>query len=110
MKKSNLFAYVEMQKMVSNLQRGNRCLRERLVAQAAYLLILEPKYFSDELATEWRWLRCRMGYPERGRLRGAAALKTTVQCQLQALSDLECQTLYFALREMFARLSAEFEG
>lgn len=53
MKKSNIFAYVEVSKLVETLQSSASPIKETLKSQAAYFNIIDPKYFSDRLVTDW---------------------------------------------------------
>jgi hypothetical protein len=110
MKKSNIFAYTELKKLVDNLNQPGRAPRESIATQAAYFHILDPKYFSEELAPEWAGIRHRLGYSPEQAQKGQQMLKSSMQQSIEQLTDTECRDIMARLRKVYDRLSAEFGG
>ena len=55
MEQSNIFAYIELSKMIQELDSANSTedLKIKLKNQSAYFKIIEPRYFSEFLEEEW---------------------------------------------------------
>ncbi|HEV7349184.1 hypothetical protein [Telluribacter sp.] len=108
MKKSNIFAYVELSKLVGNLHGPVSPLKERLKAQAAYFNIIDPKFFSEPLAREWETILStvkRGGVPlEDGRM-----LLNQVANTIGGMSEEECQLLVQRLKSLHQKLEAEIK-
>ncbi len=110
MKKSNIFAYIELKKLVDNLHHPSRALKENFVLQASYFHILDPKFFSEELSPEWNLLRTRLGYSPEKALQGQLVLKQSMRESIQSLSDAECRDIAARLSSLYARLGHEFDS
>ncbi|MBU1822137.1 MAG: hypothetical protein KKG00_11595 [Bacteroidetes bacterium] len=110
MKKSNIFAYTELKKLIDNLNQSGRAPRESITSQAAYFHILDPRYFSEELAPEWAGIRQRLGYSPEQAQKGQLMLKSSMQQSIEQLTEAECRDLLAQLRRVYERLSAEFGG
>ncbi len=109
MKKSNIFAYMELKKLVDNLQHPHPSIKETIVTQAAYFHILDPKYFSDELAPEWTGIREKLGYSTTVALKGQQFLKNTMLSHVESITEKECQEIIQGIHKILSRLSHEFE-
>lgn len=110
MKKSNIFAYVELKKLVESLNQPERPLKEMILTQVAYFHILDPMYFSDELAPEWVGIRDRLGYSSDNAKKGQQFLKNTMLDSLSDLTESDFQEIATRLKGIFKRLSIEFEN
>ncbi|MBB5284570.1 hypothetical protein HNQ92_002713 [Rhabdobacter roseus] len=60
MKKSNIFALVEISKLAAGLARYPDDAQKALLSQAAYFLIIDPIYFSEALRPEWEAIQAAM--------------------------------------------------
>jgi hypothetical protein len=110
MAKSNLFAYVELKKLVENLNQSQGSLKESLLTQAAYFHILDPKYFSEELAPEWVDIRRRLGYTSEEALQGQQFLKNALQETIRTIPEAECREMVAKVKKLLHRLNGELEG
>jgi len=54
MNQSNIFVYIELSKLAAGLTQPDKEAKRCLKAQAGYFNIIDPKYFSDSLADEWK--------------------------------------------------------
>lgn len=95
---------------MAGLNQPEQCLRDCLVENIAYFTILEPKYFSEELASEWVWLRSKIGYPEPGLPLEHGSLKESIKHKVLQLSDSDLALILFEFNNLFARLTEEIEA
>ena len=111
MKKSNIFAYIELSKMVEELRQSAASdkLKEKLKAQAAYFNILEPRYFSDSLVSEWE------GILSTTKQKGAKVddegkvISNAISNTIESFNQKECQKLADQIFGLFERLQKEFQ-
>jgi len=111
MKKSNIFAYIELSKLAEGLRVSETTAKpkEQLKSQAAYFNIIEPKYFSDALVNEWENI---LGYTkklgakvnEEGRVVSNAVTHT-----IENMTDAECKVLVDRVNSLYDKLKKEFE-
>lgn len=111
MKKSNIFAFIELTKLAENLSlpvsKGKQ--KDQLKSQAAYFNIIEPKYFSDALMGEWEDI---LGFSkkhgakvnEEGRVVSNAVTNT-----IEQMSEAECDLLVARVNALYDKLKKEFE-
>lgn len=111
MKKSNIFAYIELSKLVEELKQSTSSekLKEKLKAQSAYFNIIEPRYFSDSLIPEWEGIlsltrQKGVRVDEEGNVISNAALNS-----IDSLSLSECQNLADKLNVLFEKVKNEFQ-
>jgi len=111
MKKSNIFAYIELSKMVEELRQSvaSDKLKEKLKAQAAYFNILEPRYFSDSLIPEWEEIlsvtkQKGAKIDDEGKVISSAVSNT-----IESLNAKECQKLADRVFNLFEKLKTEFQ-
>ncbi|WP_149240247.1 hypothetical protein [Dyadobacter sp. 32] len=109
MKTSNIFAYIELSKLVEELNRAGSSekLKEKLKAQSAYFNILEPRYFSDALVHEWEKILAftkQKGakVDEEGRVVSNAIPNT-----IESLTIMECQILVEQVYSLYEKLKNE---
>ena len=111
MKKSNIFAYIELSKLAEGLRvsSASEKQKEQLKSQAAYFNIIEPKYFSDDLMIEWenilgstRKLGAKIN--EEGRIVSNAVTNT-----IENMTDAECRVLVDRVNAIYDKLKKEFE-
>lgn len=107
MKKSNIFAYVELSKLVGSLQNQASTLKDQLKSQAAYFNIIEGRFFSEELAKDWEAIvstvkRAAVPAGEASRLSLGQIAGT-----IEEMSDKDCQLLAKRLTVLYQKLEAE---
>lgn len=110
MKKSNIFAYIELSKLVDELKMvgTSEKLKEKLKAQSAYFNIIEPRYFSESLVGEWE------GILYLARQKGARkddegkVISNAISNTIENLSYNECQKLVDQVFILHEKVSREF--
>ena len=109
MKTSNIFAYIELSKLVDELSRAGSSekLKEKLKAQSAYFNILEPRYFSESLIHEWEKIldytkQKGAKFDEDGRVVSNAIPNT-----IESLTIMECQKLVEQVNSLYEKLKKE---
>lgn len=109
MKKSNIFAFIELTKLVDELNGDQAKLRQKLKSQSAYFNIIEPRYFSDGLVKEWESILAVVKQKgakvnEEGRVVSNAVSNT-----IDHLSDKECQVLVERVNTIYDQVRKEFQ-
>lgn len=109
MKKSNIFAYIELSKLVDELRTAGTSenLKEKLKSKSAYFNIIEPKYFSDSLIDEWEEIRNwtkRKGamVDEDGKVISNATFNT-----IESFTSQECQRLAELVYLLYEKVKKE---
>ncbi|MPR34700.1 hypothetical protein [Salmonirosea aquatica] len=110
MKKSNIFAYAELEKLVGNLLHAKSNLKEHIVAQAAYFHIIDSRYFSDELAPIWDEIRTKLGYSSTQALKGQQFLKNNMLEAMKKVSEEECREIIKQINQVFEGVKNEFNS
>lgn len=108
MKKSNIFAYAELEKLVGNLAQTNMPLKDQIVAQSAYLHIIDSRYLSDDLAPAWDGIRTRLGYSSAQVLKGQQLAKNTMLETMTKISEEECRDIIGQINQVFEGVKREF--
>jgi len=111
MKKSNIFAYIELSKLVEELRQAATSdkLKEKLKAQAAYFNIIEPRYFSDALVNEWEGI---LSFTKQKGARvdeDGNVISNAASNSIDSLSLSDCQTLVERLNVLFEKVKNEFQ-
>jgi hypothetical protein len=110
MKKSNIFAYIELSKLVEELrQSSTEKLKDKLKAQSAYFNILEPKYFSDALVQEWEGI---LSFTKQKGARvdeDGNVVSNAASNSIDSLTLSECQSLAERLDRIFEKVKQEFQ-
>lgn len=110
MEKSNIFAYIELSKLVGELKTANTSekLKENLKSQSAYFNIIHPKYFSDSLMNEWEGIIFMI--KQRGIIvdEEGKATSNAMHIIIENLSYTECQMLANQIYGVFENLQKEF--
>jgi len=112
MNQSNIFAYVELGKLVSVLESESQPvnLAQKLISQSAYFNIIDPKYFSDVLRDQW--IRIQQNTSIKGPVvdtDGYVISNATVNT-LNNLTISEIQALAEQIKKLYKSLRLEFEG
>jgi hypothetical protein len=109
MKTSNIFAYIELSKLVDELSNvsSSEKLKEKLKTQSAYFNILEPRYFSDSLVNEWE------GILNFTKTKGAKVdddgrvIANAIPNTIESLTALECQRLVDQVYALYEKVKKE---
>ncbi len=111
MKKSNIFAYIELSKLAEGLRSSDSTehAKDQLKSQAAYFNIIEPKYFSDDLMVEWENIlgstkKLGAKVNEEGRVVSNAVTNT-----IENMTNEECEVLVERVNAIYDKLKKEFE-
>jgi hypothetical protein len=111
MKKSNIFAYIELSKLAEGLRISDKAPKpkERLKSQAAYFNIIEPKYFSDDLIGDWENIlghtkKLGAKLNEEGRV-----VSNAVTHSIESMSETECKILVEQVNALYEKMKKEFE-
>jgi hypothetical protein len=110
-KKSNVFAFIELSKLVETLKNDSRHpnLKEKLKSQSSYFNIIDAKYFSDGLTEEWIDLQktaTRMGIM---RDEAGFVIMNAVRHTIENMTDAECATLVDRIYSIADKVKKEFE-
>ncbi|GAB2795402.1 hypothetical protein GCM10027275_45700 [Rhabdobacter roseus] len=110
MKKSNIFAVTELGKLVAGLREHENDFRKGLLSQAAYFLIIDPRYFSEPLGMKWVDLQARM--TQRGPLVAAdgTVILNKVVHTIKYLSEVQCLEIVERLISLHNTLQEECEN
>lgn len=109
MKKSNIFAFIELTKLVEELKVDQSKLRQKLKSQSAYFNIIEPRYFSEGLVGEWESILAVVKQKgakvnEEGRIVSNAVSNT-----IDHLTDHECVSLVERVHSIYDSVRKEFQ-
>lgn len=109
MSQSNIFVYTELAKLTEGISafRGN--LKQQLKSQAGYFNIITPKYFSQNLVSEWEniTLQIRKYGPSigaDGKIQANAIINT-----IDKMSQQECIALSNQVSSLYEKVKLEFE-
>lgn len=110
MKKSNIFAFIELSKLVQEIQPYTDPvqLKSKLKSQAAYFNIIDPKYFSEDLYQEWKdiqWMASRHG---RKMTDSGELLLNSNQHTFDLFSEPECVDFKKRICFLFEKVQKEF--
>jgi hypothetical protein len=108
MKKSNIFAYVEVSKLVESLKTSASPIKETLKSQAAYFNIIDPKYFSDKLVADWTVILDLV--KQHGPLLDAEGkvISSAIAHSIENMDEKECEKLKALVLSLHEKLKKEF--
>lgn len=111
MKKSNIFAYIELTKLVNELKASNASgqLKQKLKSQSAYFNIIEPRYFSDSLINEWEEILNLIKHKGVKVNEEGKVISNAVSNTIDQLSDNECQMLVDKVYALYDQVKREFQ-
>lgn len=110
MKKSNIFAYIELSKLVGELQAAGTSekLKEKLKSQSAYFNIIQPKYFSESLINEWEGILYGIKQRQIRINKDDKLFSNTLHSTIENLTYTECQILAEQVYTVFEKVKKEF--
>ena len=107
--KSNIFVYIELSKLVSNLTANVLLSKEILKSQAGYFNIITGKYFSDALCPEWESIASELKQKgqekdQEGKIKTNAFINTIDQ-----MSQQDCIDMVFRITALYEKVKLELE-
>ena len=111
MKKSNIFAYIELSKFVEELKPAlaSEKLKEQLRAQSAYFNIIEPRYFSEALISDWEGILNVIKQKGAKVNEEGKVVSNAVSNTIDHLSDRECEVLVHQVYSLYDQVKREFQ-
>ena len=111
MKKSNIFAYIELTKLVEelNVPADSGELKQKLKSQSAYFNIIEPRYFSEELIGEWESILSSIKQKGVKTNDSGQVISNAVSNTIDQLTDRECQALVSKIQMVYSQVKQEFQ-
>ena len=111
MKKSNIFAYIELTKLVEELKVSSASgqLKQKLKSQSAYFNIIEPRYFSDSLINEWEGILSLIKQKGVKVNEEGKVVSNAVSNTIDQLSDRECEVLVHKVYSLYDQVKQEFQ-
>jgi hypothetical protein len=111
MKKSNIFAYIELQKLVDELQQATATgkLKEKLKTQAAYFNIIEPRHFSEPLIPAWEAILAASKQKGPAVDQEGNVISNAVSNTIEGFTGKECQSLADQVYALFEKVKQEFQ-
>ncbi|SEI38275.1 hypothetical protein SAMN04487995_0235 [Dyadobacter koreensis] len=107
MSKTNIFVYVELSKLVSNLNIHATVSKEILKQQAGYFNVIGSNYFSAELNPEWENIVLELKQAGKvidndGQVRANAFINTIDQ-----MSQKDCLNMVFRITSLYEKVKSE---
>ena len=111
MKKSNIFAYIELTKLVEELKASSSSvqLKQKLKSQSAYFNIIEPRYFSESLINDWEGILSLIKQKGVKVNEEGKVISNAVSNTIDHLSDRECEVLVDKVYTLYDQVKREFQ-
>jgi|TARA_R110002124_G_scaffold104812_4_gene255162 hypothetical protein len=110
MKKSNIFAYIELSKLVEELNgiQESENLKQKLKSQSAYFSILESRYFSDPLVPIWEEIVNLTRKKEAIMDENGKLIINAINNTFDHYSNQDCKALTKKIHELFQKVEKEY--
>ncbi|WP_025762427.1 hypothetical protein [Dyadobacter tibetensis] len=111
MKKSNIFAFIELSKLVAEISKAENPaqLKQKFKSQSAYFNILESRYFSDGLVPEWEAILKLIQKKEALVDESGRVIMNATANSLDHFTDQECKNLANKISALFQKVEKEFK-
>ncbi len=109
-KKSNIFVVADLARLIRNLELDKDKIRHTLPDQAAHFHLINPKYLSNSLASDWLAIHDFIGYNVSGRVFNADAMKAPIVEKVSQFTQADVEKLMTMLYDLHARLEDELKG
>ena len=111
MKKSNIFAYIELSKLVEELSASAdpARIKQKLKSQSAYFNILEPRYFSDVTVEDWEDILITIKQKGARTDEEGKVVSNAVSNTIDHLTDRECQAIVEKIHTVYSQVRKEFQ-
>lgn len=105
--RTSTHAYVELLRLMQNLERGRGDLVNSLVSQLGYFYIITPEDFSEALSEEWSSIRAAMGINPGIPFSNALEAKGAMRAKLGGYTPQELETLVGRIPRLYERVGQE---
>jgi len=107
MSKTNIFVYVELSKLVSNLNISSTVSKEILKQQAGYFNVIGSNYFSDTLNPEWENIVSELkqegpALDDDRKIKANAFINTIDQ-----MSQQDCHNMIYRITSLYEKVKSE---
>lgn len=109
-RKNNIYVYIELTRLVQKLEMGGDDFKSTLVKQAAYLHLINPKDLSVAFASDWIAIKNFVGYDGSAKISNAEMMRAPIREKVKNFTQDDINTLMMKLRDLQARLEAEFSA
>ena len=109
MNKTNIFVYIELSKLVSNLTMNALLSKELLKQQAACFNFIAGHFFSDDLNPEWEHIVSELkqngpAFDDEGNIKANAFINTIDQ-----MSQQNCIDMIYRISTLYEKVKAELQ-
>lgn len=108
MKRSNLFAHIELSKFVIGLKLDPEECRSSLISQHAYFSLIPSRMFSDQLAPEWEEIFAAVSKSGPVRDEDGRIVASAVKNTIRQMSREECVEIVKRVMRLQQQVAAEF--
>lgn len=113
MKKSNIFAFIELSKLVTALTNQNAAVqtscKDQLMRNSSFFNFIESKYFSDDLRPEWDQILAIVSAMGPKRDEDGFMVMNRFNHTIHELADQDCEKLVDRLVLLQQRVKEQFE-
>jgi len=109
MKKSNIFVYIELSKLVESLTTNVLLSKQHLKAQAGYFQLIPSRYFSDNLYPEWESICNIVKHKGPKKDESGRIIQNAVANTIDQMSPQECVAVANRILLLFEKVKAEVE-
>ncbi|GHB63370.1 hypothetical protein [Persicitalea jodogahamensis] len=106
-KKSNIFVVAELARLIKNLELDKGDISHTLTDQAAYFHLINPKYLSNSLASDWIAIRDFIGFDDSVRVFSAQMMTAPILEKVGQFTRADIEKLMTMLYDLQASLEAE---
>jgi len=107
-KKSNIYVYVELTRLIQKLETDKKKLQ--LVDLAAYFHLINPKDLSTSLAPDWIAVLNFVGFDSSVRISNAEMMQAPIRERVNRFKQEDFEKLMAMLHDLQSRLEAELNG
>jgi hypothetical protein len=111
MNKSNIFALIELSKLVEALKKeaGKVNLKSQLLRQSSHFNVIDPKYFSENLVDEWTSLQKDVSIKGIKRDEEGFVVMNAVRHTIEGFSEQECAEIVNRIQHLYDKVQVEFQ-
>ncbi|GLU52693.1 hypothetical protein [Dyadobacter frigoris] len=105
---SNIFVYIELDKLVENLTLNPLRSKQYLKSQAGRFGLIPIRYFSAKLSGEWLNITKTLNISEPNRHNKIKNTRNAAVDSIDQMSPQECQELTLKICDLFEKVKLEF--
>lgn len=106
-KKSNIYVYVELSRLIRKLETEKQDIRDTLVNQAAYFHLINPKDLSIAIASDWLSILNFIGFDGSVGISDAKMTKAPIREKVSQFTQSDIEKLMAMLHNLQTRLETE---